>query len=55
VPVTEFKLKLKEGCEELEIPFDNISIKEDSFDVIVNYLLQKFDSFVDPLNKILRK
>jgi len=55
MPQTNFKMKLKKGCEELKIPFDHKSVKDVTSDVIINEILQKFDSFEDEINKILRK
>ena len=55
IPQTDFKLKLLKGCEELKIPFDHKSVKDVTSDVIINEILQKFDSFEDEINKILRE
>ena len=55
MPRTEFKLNLMKGCSELNIGFSHESIKDITIDVIVQELLEKFNTFLEPLNSILRK
>ena len=52
---TEFKIKLKEGCESLGIPFEAKNLKDITVDECVQQLFKNFNSFQDKLNEILKK
>ena len=46
---------LQKGCKELGIPFEYESVKDISIDDVIKQLLQKFDTYKDDINKLLRK
>jgi len=48
-------VKLKEGCEELNIPFKHKSVKDVTIDSVIDELLKNFDTYYDDLNTNLRK